>query len=84
MLAYQVQHPTDAVLTLIANIIALTPGTMTVEVTTEPAVIYAHFLLLEDLDEARRTIARLERLVVAALGGTHVNPPEIARSKGAS
>ena len=57
-----------SVLTLIANIIALTPGTMTVDVTPDPPMIYVHFLLLSDVAEARRAVARLERLVVAAIG----------------
>lgn len=68
VLAYPVQHPSDEVVTLIANIIALAPGTMTVEATRHPAVVYVHFLLLEDVDQARQAIARLERLVVGAVG----------------
>jgi multisubunit Na+/H+ antiporter MnhE subunit len=56
------------VLTLMAHVIALTPGTMTVEATSDPPVLYVHFLLLDDLAEARRSLARLERLAVAALG----------------
>jgi multicomponent Na+:H+ antiporter subunit E len=69
VLAYRVQHPSDEVMSLMAHVIALTPGTMTVEATREPAVLYVHFLLLDDLEQARRTVARLERLAVAALGG---------------
>jgi multicomponent Na+:H+ antiporter subunit E len=68
VLAYPLQHPSEEVLTLMAHVIALTPGTMTVEATREPAVLYVHFLLLDDVDQARRTVARLERLAVAALG----------------
>lgn len=68
VLAYRVRHPSDEVIAFIANIIGLTPGTMTVEATREPAVVYVHFLLLDDLEEARHAIARLEDLVVAALG----------------
>ena len=70
VLAYPLHHPSDEVLSLMAHVIALTPGTMTVEATREPSVLYVHFLLLADLDQARRTVARLERLAVAALGGT--------------
>lgn len=69
VLAYPLQHPSDEVLSLMAHVIALTPGTMTVEATREPSVLYVHFLLLSDLDQARRTVAGLERLAVAALGG---------------
>lgn len=69
VLAYPLQHPSDEVVSLMAHVIALTPGTMTVEATRDPFVLYVHFLLLDDLDHARRAIARLEGLVVAALGG---------------
>ncbi len=74
ILAYPVQHPSDEVITLIANVIALTPGMMTVETTRDPAVIYVHFLLLNDVEGARRAVAHLERLVVAALGGPPPRP----------
>ena len=69
VLAYQLTTPSDEVLSLVANVIALTPGTMTVETTRDPAVIYVHFLLLADLDAARHSVAKLEQLAVAALGG---------------
>jgi multicomponent Na+:H+ antiporter subunit E len=71
VLAYHVQHPSDEVVTLVANVLALTPGTMTVEATRDPAVIYVHVLLLEGLDKARQSIARLEELVVDAVGFQH-------------
>ena len=68
VLAYELQHPSDEVLTLMANVSALTPGTMTVEASREPAVLSVHFLLLEDVGRARRSLARLERLAAGALG----------------
>lgn len=83
VLAYRVQHPSDEVITLMANVIALTPGTMTVEATTDPAILYVHFLMFADVDAARAGIARLERLAVAALGnptpppGRTVPPPPV-------
>lgn len=68
VLAYPLEQRSDAVLSLMAHVIALTPGTMTVEATSDPPVLYVHFLLLDDVAEARRGLARLERLAVAALG----------------
>jgi multicomponent Na+:H+ antiporter subunit E len=62
VIVHHVEDATDEVLTVMANVIALTPGTMTVEVTREPAVIQVHFLLLSDVDAAHRTLARLEQL----------------------
>lgn len=80
VLAHHLRHPSDELLTLIANIIALTPGTMTVEATRKPAVIYVHFLLLDDVDAARRQITRLEDLAFAALGQPTADPQRKDRS----
>jgi multicomponent Na+:H+ antiporter subunit E len=68
VIRYEVECGDDFVITLIANIIALTPGTMTVDATRQPPVLLVHFLLLDDVETARQSIAHLERLVVAAAG----------------
>jgi multicomponent Na+:H+ antiporter subunit E len=76
VLAYELRRPSDEVVTLMANVMALTPGTMTVEATSDPAVLYVHFLLLDDVARARRAISRLEELAVATIGdGTPPPPP---------
>jgi multicomponent Na+:H+ antiporter subunit E len=82
VLAYPLQERSDAVLSLMAHVIGLTPGTMTVEATTDPPVLYVHFLLLDDVAEARRTLARLERLTVAALGRPTMRSDEAATTPG--
>lgn len=64
---YRLRQPSDLTITLVSNILALTPGTMPVDVTPDPPVIRVHFLLLYDLEVARRSIGRLEELVVAAV-----------------
>jgi multicomponent Na+:H+ antiporter subunit E len=68
VIEYDPHYPTDLVMAVVANIIALTPGTMTVDVTQEPPLLRVHFLMLEDEESARRSITRLERLVAAATG----------------
>lgn len=58
-------------LSLVANTITLTPGTMTIEVDPERGVLWVHALHLEDDDAAEKIIedARgLERLGARALG----------------
>ena len=67
VLAYPVPGASDELLALMANVIGLTPGTMTVEATRDPAVLYVHFLLLDDVNQARQAIRRLERLCRNAL-----------------
>jgi len=59
----------DGLLTFLANLIAVSPGTMPIEVTYRPHVIYVHSLRGADPDEVRAFIARLEELLVRALGG---------------
>jgi multicomponent Na+:H+ antiporter subunit E len=68
VIAHELETRSDVVLTLVANIMALTPGTMTVEATREPPVLHVHFLLLDDVASAHRSVANLERLVAAATG----------------
>jgi hypothetical protein len=41
---------------------------MTVEANRHPATLLVHFLLLDDVESARQSIAHLEQLVVAAVG----------------
>lgn len=52
--------------TLIANILSLSPGTMTVDVRSQPSTIYVHVLVLRNVLEVRRSVAHLERLVLLA------------------
>ena len=55
-------------LTLIANVLALTPGTLPLEATTSPAVIYVHVLHLTDVETVRRDVQHLTALAVRAFG----------------
>jgi multicomponent Na+:H+ antiporter subunit E len=54
--------------TFLANLLALSPGTMPIEVAQGPPVIYVHVLRVDSPDAVRRRVARLEELAVAALG----------------
>jgi multicomponent Na+:H+ antiporter subunit E len=74
VLVHEIPSSSDWVLTLVANAIALTPGTMTVEATTNPSVLHVHFLLLHDEDEARRGLDRLTELVIAVAEGNDAEP----------
>lgn len=65
----EVRLPTcsELVLTVIANSITLTPGTMTLELRPETSTLLVHVLHLRDVDAARDEILELHRLVSAAL-----------------
>ena len=59
----------DGLVTFLANLIAVSPGTMPIDVAYRPHVIYVHSLRGVDPDEVRAFVARLEELSVMALGG---------------
>lgn len=71
-------HCTDAVVTVIANAITLTPGSITIEVhrdrdedhvDIEPVpVIYVHIVRIEDLDATREGLVKLAHSAITAFG----------------
>lgn len=70
IIAVPVLGQTDAVVTVIANVITLTPGTVTLEVRRDGpvATLYVHLLDLPDVDAARAELAELGARAVAAFG----------------
>ena len=59
---------TDVEITLLSNLITMTPGTLAVDVSDDRSVIYVHAMYLEDPDELRRQIKDdLERRVLELL-----------------
>lgn len=66
IVAVPVTGASDAVITIVANAISLTPGTLTIEVSREPAVLYVHVLHLRDIEAVRRDVYQLESLAVRA------------------
>lgn len=47
---------TDAEITLLANLITLTPGTLSLDVSTDRRVLYVHAMYVTDLEQLRRDI----------------------------
>jgi multicomponent Na+:H+ antiporter subunit E len=79
VLAHRLEHPTDEVVTVVSSIVALSPGTMTVDVAPDSSWICVHFFHLDDVDAARRSIAHLEHLAIGAIARPSAAPP--ARTK---
>lgn len=67
VVACELVNQTPLVATIVADAITLTPGTLTLDVRTDPTVLYVHVLGVEDPDAVRADVADLERLVVAAI-----------------
>lgn len=75
----------DGVLTVVANVLALTPGTMPIDVEHDPAAISVHVLHLRDVEAVRHDITALATLAVRAFGAPQaVAALPIATSDAAS
>lgn len=56
----------DGLLTLVANVMAIPPGTMAVEVSRQPTVVYVHVFHLTDPEATRRHVQHLTDLAYRA------------------
>ena len=57
---------TDAVATLIADAISLTPGTLTLEVRRDPLTLFVHALDVRNVEQVQADVRRLEVLAMRA------------------
>jgi multicomponent Na+:H+ antiporter subunit E len=59
---------TDTEITLLANLISLTPGTLSLDISEDREVLYIHAMFVDDPDELRHEIkAGFERRVLEVL-----------------
>lgn len=64
------------VITLIANTVSLTPGTLTLEVREQPPSLFVHIMHLRTIEEVREEIGRLEDLAIRAFPAVATSAPE--------
>ena len=63
-------------ITAVANMVSLTPGTLSLEIDHETRTIYIHVLHLESVEETRAAVSKLETLTLAAF------PPRVGPVAG--
>lgn len=68
IVAVPLRGPSRIVTAVVANAITLTPGTLTIEVRTDPTILYVHVLHLRAIEEVRVEVRHLERLAIRAFG----------------
>lgn len=66
VVAVPVRSDSDVLVTMVANAVSLTPGTLTLEVDRERMVLYVHVLHLRDPERVRADVRRLDELVIRA------------------
>ena len=67
VVACPLTNQTPLVATIVADAITLTPGTLTLDIRTDPTVLYVHVIGVGDPDDVRADVEDLERLIVAAI-----------------
>ncbi len=56
VIAFPLEAKTDAEITMLANVITLTPGTLSLDVSEDRKTLYIHAMYIDDPDELRREI----------------------------
>lgn len=67
VIAMPLDAETDGEITIVANLISLTPGTLSLDVSTDRKVLYIHVMYLVDRDEVIRSIKALEARALEVL-----------------
>lgn len=68
IVSIQLRTDQPAVMVVVANVITLTPGTMTLEASGSPARLYVNVLQLHDPERVRRDVRDIEERAVKAFG----------------
>nr|WP_274600108.1 Na+/H+ antiporter subunit E [Halorhodospira abdelmalekii] len=67
VIAIPLEAKTDGEITVLANLISLTPGTLSLDVSTDRQVLYIHAMYLDDEVELLESIKDLERRVLEVM-----------------
>lgn len=68
IIAIPLDARTDAEIMLVANLISLTPGTLSLDLSEDRRLLYIHVMFLDDIEETRRQIKQgLERRVLEVM-----------------
>lgn len=66
IVAVPLSSRSPGIVTMVSNMVSLTPGTLTLEVDEETMTIFIHVLHLETMDAMRKEVLHLEELAMAA------------------
>jgi multicomponent Na+:H+ antiporter subunit E len=68
VVAVPLEAESDLSISLLANLITLTPGSLTLDISADRQVLYVHTMYAEDIDQVRLGIKELERRVLEVTG----------------
>lgn len=64
VIAFELTAQADAEISILANLISVTPGTLSLDVSSDRKVLYIHAMYLDDEAALRASIRDLERRVI--------------------
>jgi multicomponent Na+:H+ antiporter subunit E len=67
ILAIPLDARTDAEITLLANLLTMTPGDLSMDVSADRRVLYIHSMYIDDVETVRRGVKGMERRVLELL-----------------
>ncbi len=68
IVAVPIEAKTDLEITALANLVSLTPGTLSLDLSADHKTLYVHAMFVDDPNDIRRTISQgMERRVLEAL-----------------
>lgn len=67
IVAMELEAKTEVEITMVANFISLTPGTLSLDVSDDRRVLYVHAMFLDNEQELRDSIKYMERRVLEIL-----------------
>jgi multicomponent Na+:H+ antiporter subunit E len=68
VVAVPLRTDSEVAMMVVANVITLTPGTVTIEAVGSPPVLYVNVLHLHSIDDVRADLLHIEELCVKAFG----------------
>lgn len=68
VLAFELETGNPWLITTLANLISLTPGTLTLDVAEDRSSMYVHVLATRPLEERRDDLHKMQRLLLEAVG----------------
>jgi multicomponent Na+:H+ antiporter subunit E len=70
VIAFPLDVKTDLQITMLANLISLTPGTLSLDISTDKKILYIHAMYAEDAEKTKQKIKNgMERRVLELLSG---------------
>lgn len=82
IVAVPLRTESELAMLVVSSVITLTPGTITIDATGTPPVIYVNVLHLHDIEDVRRELLHIEELSVKAFGSRTARA-QLAASRGA-